>query len=601
MGKPELVVNADEFDASSVPMYPMLRAEIRELVGGDYAGLLDDQVVATGRDVEPMRTAIIASAAQTASRRLGTFKAVRVRVQAADGGIFDTVVTADGQVYDTTAASASPGGRVAVSGSSASAGRERKGRGRQSSIPTPDAPAPEKRFALHPIVLVIFGFPVLMIAFFVWFFVFRGGQSPATVQAPGAQQLPVVAPQGYSPVARWAVEIGTAVGAGGVSADAQRVYAATRSGDHVTAFDSLSGLQEWSSDLGSTMTAGPTLTVLDGKSILMAATSSGLVALDPESGAETGVWSFDSAVGSQVRITATGPVVTGSTNVAQIIVDGDLVDRVMPAGALPVGPGPEGSLIAASSDRVYASVSSTVSGAGMPIDPASRGAATVAGWTGEELVLAYATTSTTSTGLKLAGYAAPKQADGSWRPLWTTRVPTSIGTASSYGTQLPLITGPSGEWGVYGATVLSLKDGSTSSLGQWSTVSVGDDLAFGAGSTQVLSAGPDGLVGQSDPEPASTPVTAPQAVHGSAAYLVTAGGGTTAWLYALTPTSTSAAPLPTSTPSSSPASASPSVPAPKSTKRPRVGASTSKSPAVSSPPSSSPASPASPRKDGGSR
>lgn len=577
MGKPELVADADDFDPSRVPMYPMLRAEIHELDNGDYTGLVDDQVVASGLDLEPVRAAIITAAAQTASRRLGSLKAVRVRVQSADG-TFDTIVTAEGQVYDTTATSASSAGDATSSGEASTSGRGSRRQRRQPAIPTPDAPGSRKRFALHPIVLLIFGFPVLMIAFFVWLLFLRGDQGPATgPAAPGPQQLPVVAPQGYSPVAKWAVKLGTTSSTGGVSADAQRVYTASSSGDHITAFNSSSGLEEWSSDLDTTVTTGPTLTVVDGENVLVAATTSELVALDPETGAETGAWAFDPAVGSQVRITATGPVVSGSTNLAQIIVDGDLVDRVMPAGALPVGPGPKGSLIAATSDRVYASVSSSVSGAGTPIDPATRGTMTVAGWTGDQLVLAYETTSTTTTGLKLAGYATPARRDGSWRPLWTTRVPSAIATAGTYGTQLPLVTGPSGEWGVYGATVLSLEDGATSSLGQWSTVSVGDDLAFGTGSTQVLSAGPDGLVGQSDPEPTSVTVAAPQAVHGSAAYLITTGGGATAWLYALTTTSTSAEPLPSPTSSSQPSTPS------------------------SSPLSSSPASPATPREDGGPR
>ncbi len=514
------------FEPSSVPMYPMLRAEIRDTDNGEYVGLVDDEVVASDLDVEPVRAAIVTTAARSAARRLGDVKAIRVQVRSG-ADVFQTVVTAAGEVFDLTDAPA---------GTSSSSSTSKRGKSTKAAIATPDAEDAAK-FRFHPILLVILGFPILMIAFFAWILFFRGGETSAPPKAPEARQLPVVAPQGYAPVATWAVKTGTASGTttGGVAADERRVYAATGSSDHITAYAAVDGMKQWSVDLDGPLTAGPALTKVDGETVLAAATSSKLVTLSPSTGRELGEWKLDQTAASQVRITVTGPVVIGRANTAQIIVDGDLKSRIMPAGALPVAPGPGGSLIAVTHDRVYASVSDKLSGEGRPISPGGPGTVSVAAWTGQRLVLAYATASTASTGAQLAGYAVPDDMDGSWDRTWASTLTTSSSTSGAFGVQLPLTTGPSGRWGVYGSTLVDLRNGKTIELGEWSTVSVGDDIAFGVGPTEVLSAGPAGLGGHSDPEPSSIQVTAPQAVHGSSAYLITGGGTTEAWLYALTP------------------------------------------------------------------
>lgn len=538
-----------EFDPTAVPMYPMLRAEIRDTDDGEYVGLVDDEVVATDLDVEPVRAAIVAKAAGIAGRRLGdsrATKAVRVRVQAPDGEVFQTVVTAAEQVYDVTAAptasssTAQEARRSAGKGKKSGTSSSRSGKGRV--IRTPDDGVEAKR-GIHPLMLVIVGFPVLFVGFFVWILVLRGSEDPASVKAPQARQLPVAAPAGYSPVATWAVKVGSLSGAstGGVTADAERVYAAAGSADRVRAYEADTGIEAWDHDLGSSITTGPLLAAIDGRQVVVVSTSTTLVALDPADGSEVGEWKLDAGAGSQVRVTASGPVVIGRSNHAQIVVDGKLVDRVMPAGALPVAPGQDGSLISVTRDRVYVSTSDRVAGPGAPIEAAATGQVSVAGWTGTRLVLAYATSASTtgSTGIQLAAYDAPAasgDAGGTWSRRWVSKPLTAGAGSAGAGVQLPLATGPAGAWGIYAATVVTLTDGSTADIEGWTTVSVGDQIAFGTGgSNEVLSAGPDGLGGRSEPGPASVPVTAPQAVDRSSAYLVTAGGETDVWLYALVP------------------------------------------------------------------
>lgn len=513
-----LTVIAGGFDPATVPLYPVLRAEIRLCDDGTgFVGLVDDRVVGEdGGAIDPVRLAIIEAAAAIASRRLGRSKAIRVRGVAPDGQVFRLVVTAEGDVYDVTeeADNASP-----VSG-------------KKRQLSTPDA-ASHGRRAPHPLLIIILAIPIGVIVVLVTS-VLPHHSTTTMATPPGPTQLPVIAPAGYAPVARWSTPVGSSSNSAGLAADADRVFVAA--GNAVSTFSSATGVRQWSTDLGALLSTGPTLTRIAGTSAVVAATSTQLVALDPATGAKLGGWNLDSAIGTRVQITATGPVVTGQTNLAQIVVDGQLVTRALPAGALPVGPGPGGSMIAVTHDRVFASTSAAVSGAGTPIT-APAGDVAVAGWTGARLILAFTVASTatdTDGGVSLVGFSVPSTPDGVWRRVWAT---STIPASTSSGTGLPLATGPSGLWGIYGSTVVDLSTGATVSLGEtWSTTTaIGDGLAFGTGDGSVLSTGPGGVGRDSVTEPASIQVVAPQAVAGSAAYLVTTGGGPTAALYALTP------------------------------------------------------------------
>lgn len=522
----------DEFDPELVPMYPLLRAELRTLDEGGYAGLVNDQVVATDHELEPVRAAVIADAARSAARRLGV-RAIRVRALDPDGDLFQLVVTDTGEVHDTTASAPAPPSPGGSGGAPAPARRWWR---RRHRLQGPDRHDPAKKRA-HPILLLIVGFPVAMIGFFIWILFVRGEGTTESVALPDPRQLPVVAPQGYSPVATWAVKVGTASGARtneGVSADSERVYAATGSSDHITAYSAASGAQEWSTDLGAPLTAGPSVVSVGGEPSVVAATSTKLVTLDPASGEARGEWDLDATTGSQVRITATGPVVMGQSNTAQIIVDDELATRIMPASAIPVAPGPQDSLIAVAPGRVYTSTSSTVAGPGRAIDTPGHGEVSVAGWTGHRLILAYATKSASSNKARLVGYTAPTSASGAWQRKWTTEA-VAAATVDGAGDQLPMMTAPNGTWGIYGTTAVTLDRGEATALREWSTTTVGNQIAFGTTPTRVVSAGPKGLGGKSAAETAEQQVTAPQAVHEAAAYLITGGGESTAWLYALTP------------------------------------------------------------------
>lgn len=526
------VVQDADFDPQSVPLYPMVRAEIRETDEGEYVGLVDDQIVSRNLDEEPVSTAVVAACARLAARRLGDMQAIRVRVQAPEGGAFDCVVTATEDVYDLT----DPELAAAVGGAG------RKGGKKRAPIATPDGLDSEGgRGRPHPLFLVIVAVPTAMILFFVWILFFANEGSEPAERGPLAaepRQLPVVAPQGYSPVAAWAVDVDTPVGAEvHVAADDERIYTVDgAASDEIVAWDAETGVEAWRFEADHAVQAGPALTAIAGDQVIAVATSSELVTLSPETGDETGRWELDTQSASTVRMTATGPVVIGRSNTAQIVVGDELATRVMPAGATPVAPGPDGSLIAVSGQRVHMSRSATVAGEGSALQPVGEGVdeVTVVGWTGEQLLVAHGSSTSPVNEVQLAGYSVPDEADGAWRRVWLSEAVAS-GAAVTAGGQFPLVAGPSGEWGIYESSVVDLSTGSLTSLEEWSTVTVGDDIAFGVSGSRVLSAGVGGLGGESSVVSGATRPEAPQAVAGSAAYLVTAGTGSDTWLYALRP------------------------------------------------------------------
>src|SRR5690606_9682174 len=84
-------------------------------------GVVDDEVVATDVDLEPVRYAVVAAAAKVAAKRLGPVKATRVRGTAPDGSVFHLVVSSTGEVFPVDA----PGGPAATSRTAADAKKKR--------------------------------------------------------------------------------------------------------------------------------------------------------------------------------------------------------------------------------------------------------------------------------------------------------------------------------------------------------------------------------------------------------------------------------------------------------------------------------------------
>ena len=88
-------------EVNRVPVYPVVRLELRELTGGLWSGLVNGTTVCDQVDEEGAREALLARAAQAASLRPGG--GIRVVAEGFDEETSEFVVTADGHMTPTGA------------------------------------------------------------------------------------------------------------------------------------------------------------------------------------------------------------------------------------------------------------------------------------------------------------------------------------------------------------------------------------------------------------------------------------------------------------------------------------------------------------------
>jgi len=531
-------------DPAAVPVYPVLRLVLREVDDGGFEGLVDDAVIATGDELEPVRAKVIAEAARRAADRPG--RAIRARGTGPDGSVFELVVPAEGDPIDAAEAVAA---------------RSQKKLSPKALIAT--------GAAAGAVVAVIILALVLIIS--------AAGSRPASrpVAATSSQpvptptQLPIAGPNGWASEAAWSVRSGAQSGssAAAVAADATHVFALPDSSS-VAGYAASSGVQRWRQQVRESIQQGPALTTVDGHPAVVASTADMLYAWAPATGDPLGSWKLP-VTGARVQVTATGPVVSGQGQHAFVVVDGRLEARVLPASSTAVAPGPDGSLLVAGAPgQVWAVGSASIAGSPMALSaPSGYTFSNVVGSTSTQLVAAFTPSSTSSSQqVVLRGFRI-----GSWQALWTSSKLPAVQTASS--SSAPLQAAPSGEWGIYGSTVLNLKSGATKALPtDWVTSVVADKVGFGTSAGHVLSVTDEGLTQAATAAPAASGQTvsapvAPQAVSGTAAVVLAPDGqSNNVYLVRIDNPAATAAPAPTP---SSTAKASPtSKPKPKPSSKP---------------------------------
>ncbi len=496
------VVDSSKVDAHRVPVYPVLRLELRD-VADRVEGLVDGLVVAHGeRDI--VSAAVLSAAASAAARRPG--QAIRARLDGFSEGL-EAVITAAGQLI---VAPVDPPRRTRL--------RSRRGT------------------ALGVAFLVAVGGAT---AGLTWVATRSGwslGSRPAAVAsspAPQPTQMPVAVPPGWSPVAAWSRPLGTSSPAAIASA-AGLVFTPSEDSGAVVALNDHTGSQVWSSSLpgavmGSNLTGGPVVIAGGGHALVVAWSSSQLVAWEPASGHRVGVWSLPSDA-SGVITTGAGVLVQGQGQHIGVLAAGRLQWRVLAAGSSAVGSTSTGDLIAAGAGQAWRTVSDRVAGAGVTLPaPAHLPWAGAVGVAGEDLVAAYSASPDT---VVLRAFST-----SSWLPVWTSSpVPAAqFGSSDGSATSLPLWVSPSARWGLYGSSWLDLSTGAVKPLpADWSTSAIGTAVAFGTttgGVGTVTSAG--GVsVPAADVGSATTP-TAPAAVTDAGMALVVAADGSTTSLYAV--------------------------------------------------------------------
>lgn len=493
----------------------------------------------------------MAEAAGHAARRQGSVRAVRVVATDAEGDTWPLVVTADGEVLD---APERPDG---------SEGRS---------------------FRWWWVALPV-GVIALVTALAVVTMTVGGGESPARAAStssasaaprPTPTQLPVPAPPGWAELASWSAPVGDASGSEPVVAIAGgKVFVAT--GDAVAAHVTATGTQAWSEETDGPVTAGPAATVVDGRRVVVAATASSVYAWSPASGKQIGKWDLSS--GDEVTMTETGPVVTGQDRHGRVIVDGELVSRVIPAEAEIVGPGEAGSLLVAGAPgQVWSVGDDKVAGSPLALEaPKDTKFVRVVAWTGKTVVAAF-----TATGKKAdpSKVVLRSYAKGAWEPQWTSKAVPDRGDEDL----MTVATG--GAWGTYGPRLVDLRTGEVKGLPeQWRTSTLGRELGFGVVGGRVLSVTPSGLTAASTEEqkaPGEAPedgeAPAPGAVADGRAFVI-APDGESQHLYALRVDDPAATSTPSPSTSSAPAP-KPSSKAPKSTPAPKAKGAGKKDPAA---------------------
>lgn len=543
-------------DPAAVPTHPVVQVQIRPSDSGVLEGLVDGRVVTTDRDHDRVRRRVIGAAAAVAARLDRPVQAVRVHATAADGSVTSLVVTAAGEVIaaqapatparpstltppaPTSAPPPAPAPAPAPAPRAAAVPRPRETPGEtrgETPGETPGAAGRSwsgtlRRLAGALVALVLLGGAIAAAVV-----QFRHDRGDGTAAAPSPVPLPVVAPAPYDGTAAWSVDLGAAsltATEDVVVADEERVYVVRDAGRTVAAYDASTGLPEWTLGLEGDVVAGPALMVVDGETVLAAASPKRLVLLDPETGSAKGDFELP-ADHRGVRMTATGPVVLIEATHVQVVVDGELTTRVIPATGYPVAPRADGSLVVVgNTGRVWVVNDGRRAGAPRSL-PKVKGHVleTAAGWTPSRLVLTYR--ARRQTGFGSVRLVAVDTRD--WSFQWSTDdlPPLWDGPPGEFGLQ----TGPAGEWGIFGTEAISLDTGRSLRLADdWRTTAIGDTVAFGTGSGRPLVATRDGVTPDSANSPrlnSLTHLTAPQAVAGEERVFLVVNSATDSVLYAL--------------------------------------------------------------------
>lgn len=490
-----------DLDIARVPVYPMLRLELREQLEEVVEGLVDGRVVSTG-DRESARAAVLAAASLAAAAR--PLRAIRVKLT----GFGDD----DEGVVDEAG--------VLHIADQATAGRR---------------PA-RRRLLLKMLAGTLLvavpagGLGWVALDSGVVAGVRGGGPASASpVPTPTRTELPVVAPPGWGSVAAWSLPVGLG-SAPAVATSGSLVFVPAADGAGIDAVSAADGRPVWAVEMpGSAMVSGavggPVLAELDGRRVVVAWSTSTMAAWDPETGRAVGSWPLPEDGSTVVKAGAT-VIVAGQSRRVGVLTGGRLQWRVLSATGVPVGVTPDGSLIAAAEGRAWKTDSEQLAGPAVTLQ-APEGAAwsSVAGLSGRTLVAAFAVS---AEDVVLRGFST-----ATWAPLWTsTPVPVASGSA---GTGVPpLWVAPGAGWGLYGSTWVDLTTGSVKTLpADWATSSVGTGEAFGVvgGGVGVVSAA-GVFTAPSSPSTMGSAV-APVAATDTGAALIVASDGAATFLYAV--------------------------------------------------------------------
>ncbi len=532
---PGAVVDA----AARVPSYPVVRLTIESVPpmvqsrpgqGGHIddelvEGFVDSQVVIAGTRVEVRARLVVEAARVAAGRPCGAVRAFLSGFEAGpEPSPCVVVVTANGMLVPVAKApQRAQGARV----------------GRRQLLA----------------LMVVAGLSAGAVGELSWTLTNRAISTASVMPSaptllPKVVQLPVVPPVGYARVALWSVPLpagasladAKAPGTGGVVTGGGLVWAPSADGEGVVAVEVATGRTRWARSAGGNVVGGPVVAVVGGQRRLVTWTSSEVVVLDARTGDIVGKWPLPIA---NVRLAAVGAEGGPGTGVSagaasgvvavdqgqhvQVLTSRGWMSRVLPAGAAVAGvlsSPSEGTVVTAGVGRVWVVSSPSVAGEGTALT-APRGME----WTGavgvvnDLLVVAYAPIVTgvgadgvavsggSGDGVALRGFrrttassSSGRGTEASWLPVWTSLVlpPSYSGSMGSTQPTGGLAVAPSGDWGIYGSTVIDLRSGRIHALpADWETSSLGESAAFGTTDGSVVGVDRFGRRGRAAEDPPS--------------------------------------------------------------------------------------------------
>lgn len=487
-----------------VPPFPVVRVETREEANGTWTARVDGRTVSEGTDEETARATVIEHAAERAAQR--PQKAIRVVASGFGVETSELVVTAEADVLGTAAPRGRRSRRALLVGGAVAG------------------------------LMLTSGGALVAVAMTQQ----RRTDAPV-VMAPPPAQLPVLPPAGFSAVASWAVPVQPAsLGASAaVTTFGGSVFVVASDGSSVLALDAGSGIKRWQSTFPSTgpaqttdrITGGPVIVSSGHRQVVMAWSASHVVAMDPATGSQVGVWQVMS--GTSQTVAFPSGVVTGGTDTrVQVFTPSGVVDRVVPAGTSVVGLTEDGQgIVTVGSGRVWTVKSSTVAGDGTSLPAPSKGV-TLRGGIG--VIGSTLLTDWTVTGRQGAWVQATDLTGK--RVAWRLQLASDPMATLTAGGALRVSSQQvqaAGRYWIAGSLLVDAQGKAHTLPAGWTTTALNATRAFGTTSQGVGVTSATGQVVQTQVSGA-TP-TAPQAVDESDRVFLVASDGSTTSLYALRP------------------------------------------------------------------
>ena len=527
----------DDFDPTSVPVFPVIAVEITSAEADTVAVAGDTFPVSAGDDVFDVAAEL---AAQHIRRRGLTHARVAARV---GDERWMLIIGADGTRHELPTPTrrsftARPG--TARTGRSA---LRRPGNARRN--------ARRRRIAIAGTVFgLLCALVITALIALITATTHRDAAPVAGPQAPPPTELPVLPPDGATTHADWSVPVSRSAETPGGQTGGRLVVdnnanlvvltgTTRRSDTRLTGLDPATGVQRWSSAIPGNPTDGPYLTRIDGQDVIAVLTSTTL-AWWPATGADQPLHTEPIAPNEKVTFAGATPLITMPDQQARIPSVNGAQHRTIPAGATAIradntairAMDPQGQIWTLDNDDPHVPDPASTAAA-----PSPGATATVIGTTAELILLSWAPdpktapTATPAASTSSPGTTASPRAG---RILSLTDLDgRQLATLPAVGTPDPNTWTAGDSWAVGAGALVDLSRSTLTAItnnATWRTRAIIGNQIYGAANGQAAALRSDGTTAAQRYPNAATPIF----VTDSHTYVTATSSGGQAHLYALT-------------------------------------------------------------------